>query len=62
MKQDMLISGAVMFSMATLCAIAAWLSGFNFDHRSPDVAAGFVFSVIFSFGCGTLTWSIAQLK
>lgn len=32
----------------SFCAIIAWLGGFNFDQRTPDVAFGFTISILFS--------------
>lgn len=37
------------------CAVAAWLSGYNFDRRGHDVAAGFLASLVFSFMLGCLS-------
>jgi hypothetical protein len=41
------------FATAILCAVLAWLSGYNFDSRSKEVALGFLFSVAVSIlgGC-----------
>ena len=38
---------AFVLTMA-LCAAIAWVGGFEFDHRSPSVAAGLFFSLYIS--------------
>jgi hypothetical protein len=39
-------STALFIAMLVLCALTAWLGGYDFDYRSPDVAAGFVMALI----------------
>lgn len=43
-------SAVVFFIALAFCAIFFWLTGFDFDKRSPDVAFGFAFSVAVSLG------------
>lgn len=45
--RDRFIFGFIV--SAILLAFTAWLSGFDFDHRSVDVAFGFVMGVLLSF-------------
>ena len=44
-------------AMAILLTFMWWLSGFDFDHRNLDVAAGFGMSVIICFICGLIVES-----
>lgn len=34
---------------AIVAALTVWLTGYDFDYRSVDVAFGFIFCFIFSF-------------
>lgn len=36
-------------ALLAFCAITFWLSGYDFDHRSEEVAFGFACSFMFAF-------------
>lgn len=57
MKPPVLAFLVGFFLTALFCSLLAWVSGYNFDHRSPDVAWGiwvsFCFSVCVGFFAST---------
>lgn len=42
----------VFFAVAAVMCSVWWLGGFNFDHRSPDVAFGYAVTLFISATCG----------
>lgn len=40
MKKKLIIGLSAFGATLLFCGLLAWLSGFNFDHRSVDVAFG----------------------
>lgn len=40
-KHRLSLSFLAAIITAAGCTLICWLSGFNFDHRDPNVAAGF---------------------
>jgi hypothetical protein len=46
-KKSIFVAAAVL----ALCAFIAWLCGYDFDRRGPDVAYGFVLSFWVAYFC-----------
>ena len=42
--------------VSALCAVIAWLSGYDFDHRSSDVAFGFFITIYLAGFAAWFTW------
>lgn len=44
----------ILFIVSLLCCpLLAWIGGFNFDERSPEVAIGVVFSILIAISIVT---------
>lgn len=50
-----IINGAIaFFGVCATSATTFWLAGYDFDTRSPDVAIGFILTVMFAAIAGVL--------
>lgn len=50
MKKRIVCSVVTFVLCLCICALLAWLAGFNFDHRSADVAFAAAFGLLMSLG------------
>ncbi len=46
MKKILIATGA-FFAVFLLISSIAWVGGYNFDHRGPDIASGYMICLLF---------------
>lgn len=59
MKHALIGLGGAL-TVVGLVALVAWLGGYDFDHRSPDVAAAAVFAFTFAAVAGLAGWHASK--